>query len=79
MEGWKPPVAGGHWLEWLVILIPDQGTWDTKYARYRLDRTNKIAYVIARNTARPAELIENTCRRIAQAFGAIGWRVMDIS
>ena len=77
MEQWEPPKPGQHWMEWLVSMMQDKETWETKYANYQLDKTKKIAYVIAKNTARPAELTEKNSRRIAQAFAAIGWRVMN--
>ena len=77
MQEWKPPFPDDHWMEWLVSMIQDQETWGTSHARYRLDKTNKIAYLIAKDIARPAHLTERNCQRIAQAFGAIGWRVRD--
>ena len=79
MEEWDPPQRGEHWMEWLVSMIPDQGTWGTSDVRYRLDKTSKTAYVLKRNKARPADITEKNCQRIAEAFNAIGWQVMDRS
>ena len=77
MVDWKTNEPNGHWMEWLVSMIQDQGTWGTSYARYRLDKTNKTAYVLDKNKVRPPDIIDENCQRIAQAFTAIGWRVMD--
>ena len=77
MEEWDTPVRGEHWMKWLVSMIRNQGTWGTSYVRYRLDKINKTAYVLDKNKARPADLTEKNFQRIAQAFTAIGWRVMD--
>jgi hypothetical protein len=77
MKKWKSLETDEHWMEWLVGNIQDQGTWGTSHVRYKLDKRNKIAHVIAKNRTRPSQLIEIDCQRMAQAFGAIGWRVMD--
>ncbi len=77
MDKWKSSESDKHWMKWLVSMIRDQGTWGTSYVRYRLDKIRKIAYVTAKNTARPARLTERNCQRMAEAFGTIGWRVVD--
>jgi hypothetical protein len=77
MEKRKSSEPDKHWMEWLVSMIRNQGTWGTSYVRYRLDKIRKIAYVIAKNTARPARLTESNCQRTAEAFATIGWRVVD--
>jgi hypothetical protein len=77
MKKWKPIKPEGHWMEWLVSNIQDQGTWGTSYVRYQLDKRKKIAHVVAKNRTRPPQLVEIDCQRMSQAFGAIGWQVLD--
>jgi UDP-N-acetylglucosamine transferase subunit ALG13 len=62
-----------------MSIMEDKRIWRTKYADYQLDKTKKIAYVIAKNRARPDEVVENNCQRIAQAFAEIGWALIDCS
>ena len=68
---WKPSLNDIEWMRALISKLADGANWITYFARFQLDKANKILYV---REKMPGS--EEDIRRVKVVCRKLGWKVI---